>query len=272
VANSSTVASSGQILASQYNNLRADVLDPSTGHAHSGADSKSVLLTNILNNQFGDGSDGNVTISTNTTLTRTMYYNTLTVNNGVTLITAGYAVFVKGTLTNNGVISNDGTAASGATDGVGGAGFIDGVTGLGRAFGAGGGSNGQQLNHSIGNVGGSGNNGAAPTVFADGAVLPLAPTFVRFPPSSGGGKGGAGLMGTYQGYGGGGGVVGIAAYNLVNTSGTIRAIGGNSTYGGGGGGGGLILYYRTASWGTESVAGGTGYASGGTGTIYKIAV
>lgn len=29
---------------------------------------------------FGDGSDGNVTITTNTTLTRDMYYNDLTVD------------------------------------------------------------------------------------------------------------------------------------------------------------------------------------------------
>ena len=51
---------------------------------------------------FGDASDGDVTISGNTTLTRDMYYNNLTINTGVVLTTAGYRVFVKDTLTTNG--------------------------------------------------------------------------------------------------------------------------------------------------------------------------
>lgn len=37
MANSGTVASGGAILASQYNDLRDDVLDPSTGHTHLGS-------------------------------------------------------------------------------------------------------------------------------------------------------------------------------------------------------------------------------------------
>jgi len=53
---------------------------------------------------FGNGSDGNVTISTNTSLSRDMYYNTLTVNSSVTLFTNGFKIFVKETLTNNGTI------------------------------------------------------------------------------------------------------------------------------------------------------------------------
>ena len=48
---------------------------------------------------YGDGSDGNVTLTTNTTLTRDMYYNNLTINSGVNLDPAGYRVFVKDTLT-----------------------------------------------------------------------------------------------------------------------------------------------------------------------------
>lgn len=47
---------------------------------------------------FGDGSDGNVTISSGTTtLTRDMYYNNLTITGGQ-IIVAGYRVFVMGTL------------------------------------------------------------------------------------------------------------------------------------------------------------------------------
>lgn len=47
---------------------------------------------------FGDGSDGDVTISSNTSLTRDMYYDDLTIQTGFTLSTKGYRIFVKGTL------------------------------------------------------------------------------------------------------------------------------------------------------------------------------
>ena len=40
-----------------------------------------------------------VTISSNTSLTRDMYYNNLTINSSCDLDTNGYKVFVKGTLT-----------------------------------------------------------------------------------------------------------------------------------------------------------------------------
>ena len=49
---------------------------------------------------FGDGSDGPVTISSGTTtLTRDMYYSDLTVSSTGVLLTAGYRIFVSGTLT-----------------------------------------------------------------------------------------------------------------------------------------------------------------------------
>lgn len=44
---------------------------------------------------FGDWSDWDVTISTNTTLTRDMYYNNLVINSWVTLNPAWYRIFVK---------------------------------------------------------------------------------------------------------------------------------------------------------------------------------
>lgn len=48
---------------------------------------------------YGDGSDGNVTISAGTTtLTRNTYYNNLTINGTGSLDPAGYQVFVAGTL------------------------------------------------------------------------------------------------------------------------------------------------------------------------------
>jgi len=53
---------------------------------------------------YGTGSDGTVVIASNTSLSRDMYYNSLTINNGVMLNTNGFKVFVKGTLTLNGNI------------------------------------------------------------------------------------------------------------------------------------------------------------------------
>ena len=44
---------------------------------------------------YGSGNDGNVTISSNTTLTRDMHYNNLTIDPGIVLNTAGYRVFVR---------------------------------------------------------------------------------------------------------------------------------------------------------------------------------
>jgi len=91
-------------------------------------------LTGIMN-LFGDGSDGDVVISSNTTLTSDKYYNNLTVNSTFTLNTAGYRVFVKGTLINNGTIACNGGNASNSTGGVAGGG---GSTASGGAGGAGG--------------------------------------------------------------------------------------------------------------------------------------
>lgn len=61
-------------------------------------------VSNLVSLIFGDGSDSVVTISEDTELTRPMYYQTLTVNSGKKLITNGYSVFCRGTLTNNGGI------------------------------------------------------------------------------------------------------------------------------------------------------------------------
>jgi len=57
------------------------------------------LSGHLLSLLFGDGSDGDVTISVDTFLDRTMYYNNLTVSAGVALIAGGFKIFVRGTLT-----------------------------------------------------------------------------------------------------------------------------------------------------------------------------
>jgi hypothetical protein len=53
---------------------------------------------------YGGGQDGTVVIASNTSLTRDMYYNNLTINSGSHLNTNGFKVFVKNTLTLNGNI------------------------------------------------------------------------------------------------------------------------------------------------------------------------
>ena len=58
-----------------------------------------VLLDRLGGDEiYGFGQDGDVTLTSNTTLSRDMYYNDLTINSGVTLDTNGYRVFVRGTL------------------------------------------------------------------------------------------------------------------------------------------------------------------------------
>ena len=68
---------------------------------------------------YGGGFDGNVVIASNTSLSRDMYYNNLTINSGVHLNTNGFRVFVRGTLTLNGTIGvkNDTSAATGTVSG-----------------------------------------------------------------------------------------------------------------------------------------------------------
>jgi hypothetical protein len=96
---------------------------------------------------FGDGSDGDVTISSSTTLSRDMYYDNLTVNS--TLTTNGYRIFVKGTISGTGTIrypvannGSNGATNSGNDGGAGGNG--------GTAF------NGGILKNTAGGKGGNG--------------------------------------------------------------------------------------------------------------------
>ena len=137
-------------------------------------DSNDKIPQSLLDlNYFGSGADGDAVISTNTNLARDMYYNNLTVNNGVILNPSGYRIFVRGTLTNNGTISrvgNNGTnGGQGNNPGTGGSalsagsiygGLAGGNGGNGGSNGGGsGGSNGSALNPSITNVAGSAGGG-----------------------------------------------------------------------------------------------------------------
>jgi hypothetical protein len=244
---------------------------------------------------YGDGSDGvgNITGGT-TTLTRDMFYSSLTVTGTGMLNTAGFRVFVQGVCTINasGIISNDGVAG-GAGGGAGAAASANtvggGGTGATGTVGAGtaGGSPGNSLGGSggagglgSGGAGGAGGTATAP-IAANGSIRTSAFTttgqlvgaaVTRLLGGGGGGTGG-GDGGQGPGSGGGGGVVLLCARTIVN-NGTIRALGGaggsaggTNRGGAGGGGGGVVLltYNAYSGSGTTSVAGGAGGAKTGTG-------
>ena len=230
-----------------------------------------------FNDSFGDGSDGDVTISANTTLTRDMYYNNLTIDSTKILTTAGYRIFVKGTLTNNGTISNSGSdAVAGAAGAAGAAGYYNG----GNDGGSSDNNGGNAGNPSLGGAGGAGGGGGTGgTVTAPSATLGgfrhyIAAVTMRSTTTagthsaiSGGAGGGGGLTSGSAGGGGGGGggVLMVAAKIIDNSSGIIKSnggdgadgVGGDAGGGGGGGGGVVVIIYNSLTLGTETASGGT---------------
>ena len=199
---------------------------------------------------FGDGSDGDVTISADTTLTRDMYFNKLDVPAGVHLDTGGFRVFCKTKCTIDGTIRNNGGNASGS----GGHGAPSGTVGGG----ANGGEDGQPgtsiADAAGGNGGGNGPPGgtAIPPAANHGGVdalraLPYAVTGTLAGTGGAtlinGGAGGSGGPPSTDGGGGGGGVVIVAAKAFSGT-GQIQANGGLGGLGGGGGGGVVVTVSR----------------------------
>lgn len=243
---------------------------------------------------YGDGNDGAVTISGNTSLTRDMYYSTLTVDSGVTLTPSGYRIFASTSVTVNGTISAKGGNASGITAGTAvGSGTLGGGTdgGAGKSGEQANGNSSSALTNSLGGRGGSGGNGGsytggvsgtitAPTA-ASGSVrhLPNAINLYLFPSGTltsvkGGTGGGGGACDASvdtpsSGAGGaGGGVMMICAPTItVSGTGTVTSKGGDGSagsgtngWGGGGGGGGggiiMLIYSIYSNSGTVTVAGG----------------
>jgi hypothetical protein len=245
---------------------------------------------------YGDGSDGTVTISADTTLTRCMMYGDLTVDSGKLLKTNGYRVFVKGTLALNGTIQNNGTDG-GAGGGLG-AGAPSGFLNGGWNGGAGNtqaGDGGQASpDPARGGAGGAGGQGTPPgrlggaggTATLPGAANGGESIFREYMSivrgialtskiNGGGGGGGGGGDGSNVGAGGGGGggLVVVIARKVTGT-GTIRAnggAGGNRDFyvaggGGGGGGGGAALITDSASpvsCTVEALGGAAGSSPGG---------
>lgn len=190
----------------------------------------------------GDGSDGDVTISSPTTLARDMYYNNLTVTS--TLTTGGFIIFVKGTLNGAGTIQaadgNAGTAGgagggvNGGTAGVGGAASTTGrfKTNVGGAGASGQGAGG---GGGVGTAGGSGNLG-----------------------TSGGAGGGGGNSGN-NGNGFAGGAAGSVSLNTkigITRFNTIYGLEIPLT--------GILAHYKPSSGGGGGGSAGSGGAGGGT--------
>lgn len=267
-------------------------------------------LANRLNTSwFPTATDGDVTISANTTLVRDMYYNTLTINSGVTLTTAGFRIFAFTSITNNGTIDRSGNDASGITAG---AGLAAGTLGLGGAGGAGGtaagvagtaasglGGSGGAGGAGSGGAGGAGGTATATAATAGGVEIlqsasratlgrDIAGTII----AGGAGGGGGGGDGTAGGGGGSGGGLLVLCSRSITGTGAVRAHGGNggtpvagNRGGGGGGGGGVIALVSendtTATSLTFDVSGGLGSSgtgsgatgnNGSTGRIYRVRV
>ncbi len=244
---------------------------------------------------FGDGSDGNVTVSAPLTLTRDMYYANLTISAGAAITPAGFRIFVSGildiTAAPAGWLINKGGNASGATagaaapaatiggSGAGGAGLSSGANAVGSVGIAGdeGGSGGNG-----GRSGGSASTGGATS--STGFVIKrwaveLLRGIALVLGGTGGTGGTTGVAGSVSGGGGGGGGIIYIAANTINRGGSTTAagvqatggngaagnnVGGGTGPGGGGGGGGGWIYVIYKSL-TGSTATNLFQASGGTG-------
>jgi len=204
-----------------------------------GVENESLNNTGLIfNGHFGDGSDGDRIVSSDTVLTRDVYYRNLTVNNGANLRTNGYRMFVKDTLT----IEEGSYVHNNGGDGIDdqpGAGTPPSVLGRGVAGGAGGATNGTSAAlPTLFSQAGSGGDGGD-TAFGTGGsgttnnpldyygprdifsitTLETSNTVLPFHEGGGGGGGGAGddtvIPNNIGGGGGGGaGVLMVAAYRI----------------------------------------------------------
>lgn len=232
----------------------------------------------LISNFFGDGSDGNVIISTNTTLSRDMYYNTLIIEDGAILNSNGYRIFVKEYTKFNGtgkIASNGGNGINGGRGGnTSHSGDPSYVPSNERANGGAGGPSA----YSTGNLpipkngGNGGNGGDSSSIGSNGskidALLSIGVS------SSAGGSGGSSQSGGTGSKAGGTSSPGtitnainkprtvIQALNLFDLNGTsISQLTASAGAGGGGGGGG---WYNNSSY---SCLGGGGGGAGGSGGV-----
>lgn len=244
------------------------LIDETSGAADAGKGIKTneegFLDRSFLKYDCGDGSDGDVVISSPTTLTRDMYYNNLTVND--VLEPNGWAIYVKEVLDGSGTIRYNGsTGGAGNVTSQGGAGANANTNGyLRNTPGAGGGGAGRSGSNYGGGAGGVGgyrnaNNGAAGsgvTAGSGGAGNAGRISYAQPSVQSGGDGGNSGTSGSSNaggasGGGGGssGGIIAIKADTIAGSF-TIEAIGGN------GGAGGVPAFGHTGGGSNSSQGAG----------------
>lgn len=262
IAIGSNNSNSGTAISSS-NNVE-DVADTSATSAANKlvrANGSGQIDTGFINTNCGDGSDGNVTIAAGTTtLTRNMYYNNLTITG--TLVTAGYIVYVKGTL------SGAGTIRPSATPNVGGTGG-NGSGGTGGTAGTGATAQGNYFTSKAGASGGTGANSGNPGgvgTSGNNATSAIGVAGVS------GGQGGTSPLGANAAAGGGGTVTApnfkvgiISSLTLAGLDSASAALSIYKDDGGSGGGGG-----GSGTSSTHAIAGGGGGGGGESGGIVMI--
>jgi hypothetical protein len=253
----------------------------------------------------GDGSDGDLIVSTGITLTADKYYRNLTMIAGGSINTGGYAVYVSGVLDLTAAIAGAITAPSGVAGtntGAAGSGGV-GITCSGGTNGGSGGTLGAagaagiQLTAAHGGPGGAGGSGTgAGGIGADYSVAklhdvrrPAAPFLLgatQINGGMGGGGGGGGTAGPGGGGGGGGSTLVVYAGTITTSPSTPTGVlsagtggvggaasGANGGGGGGGGGGAAIVGYglrigQIAPFGIQSIGGARGSnGAGGSGGL-----
>jgi len=232
----------------------------------------SYLDLKLGNMIYGDGSDGDHTVSGAETLTEDTYYNNLTVTASGELNTGGFRLFVRNRLMveTGGVIERDGNHASGTTAGAALAPqMLGGSTAGGTPSGGAGGSITNALGGHGGDGGSGGSGGSISTPVTPGFRDLVTATSIKWGNIifAGGSGGGAGTAATGGAGGSGGGVMMIAAKNVFNF-GRISANGGDggdatASGGGGGGGGGGFLVLVTS----KAVEGNALEVNGGSGGL-----
>lgn len=273
---------------------RLKIGNGTTAYASLGYKDSQGVSGSLVYMSYGDGSDGNVVISSGTTtLTKDMYYNNLTLNGTGSINTNNFKIFIAGVLDITaapaGAIQNNGLAGNAASASTPGAALsaltantlgVAGLGGVGAASSTAVGVTGTAgVSPTVGNGGTSGQGGAGGTNGTNlgGAAKAGVAATLPFPirrweteflkgitligggvsGSSGASGGGDGTNSSGAGGGGGngGGVIAIFARTILR--GPNTALGAIQSNGGNGGAGG------TPTTGICGGGGGAGGAGGG---------
>lgn len=240
---------------------------------------------------FGDGSDGAFADSSGgtTTLTKDMFYSSVTLTANSKIVTAGWKIHCSGTLSmaSGSSISRNGINASGATAGA----ALTGTSTGGSFVGGNGGTvvptNGSAGGTGTTNLGANGGRGADGSGTTGGAagVTPVPNNNYYLPESflsttsiannagvGSGGGGGGGSVGQAGGGGGSGGGFLYVAAKVISGAGTLEAKGGNggnsagtAGVGAGAGGGIAVIIYQSFAGGFTSTQVDVSGGSPGTG-------